>query len=161
MKVDFSRVLVHVDVAHLLKAGYDHCSVAIPTERVVFRPDTFVPLYARVFHTRHYARIPGAGFDDVRPSSEWHDLDKLWSEDGVELLVAEIWDDRGCDGHVEYWFQHTYRFLSAQEFVDDLRASQDLDVDLYQYKRFVDHYLGDPSENPSFRVPLFQWGAHS
>ncbi len=153
MKIDFSRVLAHVDVAPLLSAGYDHHNIAIPTEVVVFRPVPFVPQYARVFHTRHYAMIPGNGFDDVRSSRAWHDVDpKYRGQDGIEVLVAEIWDDRGCDGHVEYWFQHTYRFLSAQEFLNDLRRSADPDLDIHQYKRFVDHYLGDPTDSPSYKT---------
>lgn len=143
MQTDFETVL---DASHAWSwiTGL-YAEVELPTELVIIRTSVVRPRVARVYRTDLFTS--GANFDDVRPFDDWRKIRRDFTyESGIQLLLAEIWEDQGDDGHVDFVFRGKYRWLSEQSLRSDLRAASGDGTCPYVYRRFVNHHLGDPSD---------------
>jgi hypothetical protein len=96
------------------RGGYGY-EFYLPTEVVVNKPEFVTPAVARVFRTQYHEyegkflsthelqhRVTATG-QDYRGSAYY-----------PEVVMVEVWEDRGDDGHTEY--EHFgYRFVLASE----------------------------------------------
>ena len=91
-----------------------HFTVNMPTEMVITEPKLVVPQVARVHYTRHYWEN-----DEVVTAQDLHKHSKHFMGTAYhdEILMAEVWDDRGDDGHIEHIFCG-WRFI-PQSFFDE------------------------------------------
>jgi hypothetical protein len=107
--------------AVFFREGVRSAAFYLPTETVVTKPELVVPKAARTFNTR-YHEYEGKFFstDEVQRRVVATGQDYRGSAYYPEVVMVEVWEDHGDDGHSEY--EHFgYRFVLAAELnkVDD------------------------------------------
>lgn len=158
MKIDFTAVYSPTLAAEVFEFGVLHppqiyAEIVVPTEVILCRSDQPVMLrHARVYHTLRYARA--ADFDRVLSYDDWFKIDRQFNlNDAIEVLLAEIWENHGSDGHYDWWWEGTYRALSSQDLSRDIVESRSASC-VYVYERFVRHYLNAPDPDGFRRGPM-------
>jgi hypothetical protein len=80
----------------------------VPTETVVYAPRIVTPAEARAFHTGLYLRDGEAvPYDEIA-----RDPNFVGTYRETEIMLVEVWTDRGDDGHV-FWVHTGWRFVPA------------------------------------------------
>lgn len=70
----------------------------VPTETLVLTPRYVVPVQARAFRTNRYLlRGEVVDYEVLRKEPEFHG-----SYQYREIWMAEVWTDKGSDGHIHY-----------------------------------------------------------
>lgn len=146
--IDFLRVYEHEEarLATVRFATAQHRItrvadlVALPTEFVVAECGVVTPRFARVYETDLFRSGGEIGvYEDFRA------LKANWClADGDRLLLFEVWEDEGSDGHVDYQFQGVYRFGLEQLFHGARRRAQQ--GSSYDHRMLLREYFGRPED---------------
>lgn len=84
---------------HFLKCHFQNYDV--PTEVVVTKARTVEPVKARVYRVRLYLRHGRAmDFHEMRQDGNPRFRGTVYER---EVVMVEVWDDKGDDGHVKYY----------------------------------------------------------
>jgi hypothetical protein len=76
---------------------YPYSEVYLPTERIIISPGYYIPKIARIYGT-HFIYSGGKVL-----SEKEHNALVLKKIHFRSVFVAEIWEDIGCDGHINFY----------------------------------------------------------
>ena len=107
--------------------------IVVPTQVVLLDSDERpLPRIARIYATNLY-RL----WDQIRTYEQWSEEVKFFASlMATKLLMMEIWEDHGDDGHVDFRFEGTYRFWLESEFIDGLTNARRGDAERSVFQRF-------------------------
>lgn len=101
---------------------YPFSTIDLPTEFVISKPGFYVPTQARVYATDLYVHPDGRLVDYVELASipDFHGTGEHPS-----VLMAEVWEDWGDDGHVRPSLMG-WKFINGKEYDEACKRGRSL-----------------------------------
>ena len=156
IEINYQRCYEWTEIQPWLRLGQFN-EVPVLTEHVTWQTSVH-PKIARVFWLDLYLLD-----DNIRHVMTYDELRSVLGKDfegtykHEQLMAAEIWEDDGDDGHVDYQWTGKFRIIFAKALQSSYAKIDDSRTSRWDYKSFFAHFFGEPHPDLDMNCDTDEW----